>query len=101
MKPNVRQRRIFAWSAPFGVAVIAITFTGSGFAHPTKKAATGNRVVQKNTSHEKCSVVFSGNPFPQPCDRLGPIPSTASPMVIIGQAPPMRQNALGTSVNSR
>jgi hypothetical protein len=90
MKPNVRQRRAFAWSVRLGVAAIAATVVASGLAHPPKQAASHKRAVQKKASHKNCSVVLSGNLFPQPCDRLGPIPSTASPMVIIGRAPAMR-----------
>ena len=82
---------MFGWSVRFGVAAVAVAFAASGFAHPTKATGTTSRVSQKKVDHKKCFVLLSGNPFPQPCDRLGATPSTASPMAIIGEAPPMRR----------
>ena len=37
--------------------------------------------------HPSCYVLLSGSMAPQPCDRLGPQPSTAIPMDIIGIPP--------------
>jgi hypothetical protein len=45
--------------------------------------------VNTAKSSSKCYVKLSGSPFLQPCDRLGPVPTTASPMDIIGEYPPM------------
>jgi hypothetical protein len=72
------------------MAAVAIAFAASGFADPTKGATSSKRAVAKKPAHHKCFVTLSSSPFPQPCDRLGAVPSTASPMIIIGQAPPMR-----------
>ena len=50
----------------------------------TKKATAKTKVVWVRRS---CYVLLSGSPFPQPCERLGPQPSTAIPMNIIGEPP--------------
>jgi hypothetical protein len=74
------------------MAAVAVAFAASGFAEPTTGRATSKRVVSKKAAHHKCFVLLSGSPFPQPCDRLGFTPTTASPMAIIGEAPPMRRD---------
>ena len=90
MKTNLRQGQLFGWSVRFGMAAVAVAFAASGFAQPTRGGATSKRVASKKAAHHKCFVTLSSSPFPQPCDRLGPVPSTASPMIIIGQAPRMQ-----------
>jgi hypothetical protein len=91
MKANTTCRRLFTWSARFACAAGALAFANSGFAQPNNsdsaKKAKAN--VHPNADHKRCYVMLSSSPFPQPCDRVGAVPTTASPMVIIGEAPTM------------
>lgn len=91
MKTNLRQGRLFGWSVRFGSAALAVAFAATGWANSTKADTANNnkRAVRANTAHTGCYVMLSSSPFPQPCDRLGATPTTASPMAIIGEAPKM------------
>jgi hypothetical protein len=73
----------------YGVIVCltaATAFAGADQPLPnrTQKTAGKTKVVWVRRS---CYVLLSGSPFPQPCERLGPEPSTAIPMNIIGELP--------------
>jgi hypothetical protein len=47
-----------------------------------------NLPAKQNLKQKKaCTVHFSGSPFAEPCDRVAEMPSTASPMHIIGALP--------------
>lgn len=82
--------RLFGWSARVGIAAAAVAFTASAFAQPlTPTRANKKQVARTNAPHSGCYVTLSSSPFPQPCDRVSATPSTASPMVIIGEAPKM------------
>src|SRR3954466_13940840 len=81
--------RHLAGSIHCGIAVVAIVTCASALADgpkdrsvPTKK----RRVVQK-AAQKPCHVSFGGSAIPEPCDRVGEFPSTASPMHIIGKLP--------------
>lgn len=88
MKTNTRQGRLFGWSVRFGIAALAVAFAASGFAQPSKEgAANKNRNIRAKAPLKNCYVYLSASPFPQPVERLGYTPSTASPMNIIGEAP--------------
>jgi hypothetical protein len=92
MKANIRHGRLFGWSVRFGMAAVAVAFAASGFAHPNTGTTASNnksKIAGALASHKQCYVMLSSSPFPQPCDRLGATPTTASPMVIIGEAPKM------------
>jgi hypothetical protein len=62
----------------------ATAFAGADQPNRTQKADAKKKVVWVRRS---CYVLLSGSPFPQPCERLGPQPSTAIPMAIIGEPP--------------
>ncbi len=89
MKTNKPQGRLLGWSVRFGIAALAVAFAASGFAGPSNdgSANTKNRSVRAKAPLKDCYVMLTGSPFPQPLARLGSIPSTASPMIIIGGPP--------------
>lgn len=72
-----------------GIVVAALLICASAFADTTKDrtvAAKNHRVVRKVTQ-KPCHVSFGSSAIPEPCDRVGEFPSTASPMHIIGGSP--------------
>ena len=90
MKTNKRHTRLFGWSVRFGIAAVAVAFAASGFALPNKAGSANNKNRQlRSKAHKDCYVILTSSPFPQPAERLGSTPSTASPMSIIGEAPVM------------
>jgi hypothetical protein len=62
---------------------IAIAFCASAFAGPNKKVELAKQQSQKNT-RKVCYTYISGSSILQPCDRLGPIPTTSYPMDRVG-----------------
>ena len=86
MKTNMQRSHLIAASIRIGMAAVAVVFATSGFAQPT--ASSKYRAV-RSKNHKDCYVMLSSSPFPQPAERLGSTPSTASPMDIIGEAPLM------------
>ena len=72
----------------FGSLLAAVVICSSASAGAGKDQAPvkKQRVVQKVT-RKPCKVSVGGSAFPEPCDRLGEFPSTASPMHIIGALP--------------
>jgi hypothetical protein len=94
MKTNTWHGRRFGLLARVGIAAVTLAFAASGFAQPNAdRAGYKNRAVRAEAARKGCFVVLSSSPFPQPCERLSATPSTATPMVIIGEAPPMRKFA--------
>src|SRR3954470_20908399 len=87
MKTNRTQGHLLGLSVRFGVAAVAVAFAASGFAQPTSGTTSNRSVKVRAKTASTCYVLLSSSPFPQPADRLGPTPSTASPMEIIGEAP--------------
>lgn len=88
MKTNRTQGHLLGLSFRFGVAALTLAFAASGFAHPTSGSSKKTRTV-RSKMHKDCYVILTSSPFPQPADRLGSSPSTASPMSIIGESPVM------------
>jgi len=64
---------------------IAFAFCASAFADPSKNVVSlpKQQPVQKRTQ-KMCLTYISGSGIPQPCDRLGAIPTTAIPMITFG-----------------
>lgn len=91
MKTNNRYGRQFGWSARIGIAAIALAFAATGFAAPIKGSVVKKYRAGAKVAQTKCYVVLTSSPFPQPCERLGSVPSTASPMDIVGEYPPMQR----------
>jgi len=87
MKTNTTHGRVFGWSVRFGVAALAVAFAASGFAQPNSGSTRNKQVKVRAKTATSCYVLLTSSPFPQPADRLGSVPSTASPMNIIGEAP--------------
>ena len=91
---TVNGRRGFSgYPVRFGIAAVALVFSASVFAGPTKDhPLSPNRATTRNVVRKSCLVQFSGSAFPQPCERLGPLPSTTIPMDIIGEYPVRRRS---------
>jgi hypothetical protein len=72
-------------------AIVCLT-SATAFAggeQPSKPHQTGKAISRPKQAHRSCYVLLSGSLIPQPCERLlGPEPSTAIPMDIIGGYPP-------------
>ena len=93
MKTPFRLSRLVGWMGRCGVALIALAFCASAFADPSKNVVATPKVqaskMQTATQQEvakKLYFVFTGgSAIPQPIDRVsGPIPTTASPMLVFG-----------------
>ncbi|MGI9086451.1 MAG: hypothetical protein ACR2HH_01715 [Chthoniobacterales bacterium] len=67
-----------------GVAALAVAFCVSALAGADSKAPKMSRHMGQK-ARKTCYVMLSNTSFPQPCDRVGGIPSTATPMDIIGE----------------
>lgn len=74
------------WATRCGIAAFAFVVCASAFAN-TKTTAKSSRAAL-HPARKVCYVKISGTAFPQPCNRLGAIPSTAAPLVIVGEVPP-------------
>ena len=85
MTTGLRLRCLCGWSVRCASMALALIIAGSAFADPTK-----NVVVQTNAQPPKkvvkkvCYTYISGQGMPQPCDRLGPIPTTANMLYTLG-----------------
>ena len=67
---------------------IGCAFCASAFAEPSKNVVELAKVQPaKRTAHKVCYTYISNSAIPQPCDRLGAIPTTSSSMLIIGVHP--------------
>jgi len=68
--------------------MLTVAFCASAFAADPSKSvvlpAQPQRVMK--TAKKMCYAFTSTSGIPVPCDRLGPIPTTASPMNIYRQA---------------
>jgi hypothetical protein len=60
--------------------VMALAFCGSAFANPTQPTVK----LAKQHKRVACYAVITGSAIPQPCDRLGVIPTTANVLLHIG-----------------
>jgi hypothetical protein len=76
------------WSGRCLSVAIAFAFCASAFADPSKNVVELAKQQQpaKKTVRKVCYTYISGSAIAQPCDRLGTIPTTAAPMIIIGGA---------------
>jgi len=93
MKTPFRLSRLVGWMGRCGVALMALAFCASAFADPSKNVVATPKIqaskMQTATQQEvakKLYFVFTGgSAIPQPIDRVsGPIPTTASPMLVYG-----------------
>jgi hypothetical protein len=82
MTTVTRLRHVCGWSVRCASLAIALAFCTSIFADTGKNVVlpTRGQPLQKKVK-KVCYVVLTGSAIPQPCDRLGPIPTT-SPMLL-------------------
>ena len=93
MKTPFRLSRLVGWMGRCGVALIALAFCASAFADPSKnvvatpkfQASKMQTATQQEVARKLYFVFTGGSAIPQPIDRVsGPIPTTASPMLVYG-----------------
>ncbi len=93
MKTPFRLSRLVGWMGRCGVALIALAFCASALADPSKNVVVEPKAqvskiqtVPSSIVAKKLYFVFTGgSAIPQPIDRVsGPIPTTASPMLVFG-----------------
>jgi len=84
MKTGSRLSRRCGWSVRCASVVLALAFCASAFAaDPSKNAvlpAQPQRVAK--TAKKMCYTLTSTSGIPVPCDRVGAIPTTTTPMTI-------------------
>jgi hypothetical protein len=77
--------RLSGWSVRCASAAFALVICASAFADPSKNVVVPSKhEAQKKGARKVCYIYISGSAIPQPCERLGTIPTTAIPMDIIG-----------------
>jgi hypothetical protein len=86
-----RFHRLGGWSVRCAGIAIIFVVCASAFAEPDKKVTPLPKQATKKTVKKVCYTYISGSGTPQPCDRLGTIPTTASPMDIVGSYPVERR----------
>jgi hypothetical protein len=93
MKTPFRLSGLVGWMGRCGVALIALAFCASALADPSKNVVVEPKAhvskiqtVPSSLVAKKLYYTFTGgSAIPQPIDRVsGPIPTTASPMLIFG-----------------
>jgi len=87
MKTPFRLSGLVGWMGRCGVALIALAFCASALADPSKnvvRPAQPERVMK--TAKKMCYTFTTTSGIPMPCDRVGSIPTTASPMTIYTHA---------------
>jgi hypothetical protein len=68
--------------------ITPLVFCASAFAGPSENAVQpATQQAAQRTVKKVCYVVRGTSAIPQPCDRLGAIPTTANPMTIYGHRP--------------
>ena len=93
MKTPFRLSGLVGWMGRCGVALVALAFCASALADPSKNVVVEPKAqvskiqtASRDVVAKKLYFVFTGgSAIPQPIDRVsGPIPTTASPMIILG-----------------
>lgn len=69
------------WSIRCASVVISLAFCASAFADPSKNVVTQ---AQPAKVKKVCYVYITGSDIPQPCERLGVIPTTAYALDRVG-----------------
>jgi hypothetical protein len=87
MTTATRLRGLGGWSFRCASAAIAVAFCASALGDPSKNVvALSKPQPPKKTAQKVCYTYITGSGIPQPCDRLGPIPTTAGQLTIIGHS---------------
>ena len=92
MKTPFRLSGLVGWMGRCGVTLVALAFCASALADPSKNVVEPKAQVSKiqtasrDVVAKKLYYTFTGGSgIPQPIDRVsGPIPTTASPMLVFG-----------------
>jgi hypothetical protein len=81
------------WSVRCASVALALAFCVSAFAADPSKDVVLRAQPQQVTKATKkmCYVVTGSSAIPQPCERLGAIPTTANAMKIYGRTPEGRR----------
>jgi len=89
MTTTMRPGGLRGWSIGCVIMAISVAFCAPAFAGSESNAPQPNKVqVAHKAVHKLCYVRAGGWSIPQPCDRFfGPVPTTASPIEIIGRQP--------------
>ena len=87
MTTVTRLRHVGSWSVRCATLGIALAFCSAAFADSGKNvvASTTQQALPKKV-RKICYVVLTGSAIPQPCDRLGAIPTTAPPLQTYGNS---------------
>jgi len=88
MTTVTRLNRLCGWSVRRASIVLAVAFCASAFADADKDVVvSAKQQAAPKRSVKVCYVKSSVSGIPQRCDRLaGGFPTTASPIVVIGQS---------------
>jgi hypothetical protein len=73
-----------------GIALMLV-FCSSAFADPSKNVVALKESPRHKMTRKVCFTYITGSAISQPCDRLGTIPTTAAPLLIIGNNPAVEQ----------
>lgn len=92
MKTPFRLYGLVGWMGRCGVTLVALAFCASALADPSKNVVATPKVqaskmqtATQRVTKKQYYVFTGGSAIPQPIDRVsGPIPTTASPMIILG-----------------
>jgi len=86
MTTATRFYRLFGWSIRCASVALSLAFCASLLADSSKNVVipAKQQPAQKRVK-KVCYVMISGWGIPQPCDRLGGIPTTVYPMERIGR----------------
>jgi hypothetical protein len=88
MTTATRLSGLGSWLGRCLSVVIACAFCASALADPSKNVVElSKQQPAKKTAHKVCYTYISNSAIPQPCNRLGAIPTTSSPMIVIGVNP--------------
>jgi hypothetical protein len=83
MTTVTRHRRLCGWSVAFASAVVSLAFGASAFADASKNVVIP-ATQQTKMIRKVCYVMTVASGIPQPCERFAGVPTTASPIIIIG-----------------
>jgi hypothetical protein len=92
MGKGSRLSRVCGWSVRCACPVLILVFCTSAFAADPSKNVVVPRTqpVAAKSVKKICYTVAGTSRVPQPCDRLGAIPTTANHMSIYGHSPQTR-----------
>ena len=86
MTTTTRLSGLGGWLGRCLSVAIAFAFCASVFASdPSKNVVQTSKPTKKST--RVCYTYISNSGIPQPCSRLGAIPTTSTPMLVIGVNP--------------